>query len=67
MNHKKTIDWMKLNQLIINPKRFQVIFNSKKKNTSPKGLKLQLNNTEIMPQPSAELVGVTIDSELNFD
>ena len=58
---------MKLNQLIINPKRFQVIFNSKKKNALPKGLKLQLNNTEIMPQLSAELVGVTIDSELNFD
>ena len=26
-----------------------------------------LNNTEITPQPSTELLGVTIDNELKFD
>ena len=29
---QKTIDWLKLNQMIVNPKTCQVIFISKKKN-----------------------------------
>ena len=58
---------MKLNQLIVNPKTFQAMFISKKKNALPRDLKLQINNTEIIPQSSVELLGVTNDNELKFD
>ena len=60
-------DWMKLNQMIVNPENFQDMFNSKKGNTLPRDLNLQINNTEISPQSSVELLGVTIDNELKFN
>ena len=59
---QEIIDWLKLNQIIVNPKKFQAMFISKKKNVLPRNLKLQ-----ITPQPSVELLGVTIDNELKFD
>ena len=34
---------MKLNQIIVNPKKSQAMFISKKKNALPKDLKLQIN------------------------
>ena len=40
---------MKLNQMIVNPENFQDIVNSKKGNTLPRDLNLQINNTEISP------------------
>ena len=43
------------------------MFIFKKKNTLPRNLKLQINNTEITPQPSVELLGVTVNNELKFD
>ena len=45
INDKKQL---KLIQMIVNPKKFQV----------PGNLKLQINNTEITPQPSVELLGI---------
>ena len=60
-------DWMKLNQMIVNPENFQDMFNSKKGNTLPRDLNLQINNTEISPQSSVELPGVAIDNELKFN
>ena len=60
-------DWMKLNQIIVNPENFQDMFNSKKGNALPRNLNLQINNTEISPQSSVELPGVTIDNELKFN
>ena len=53
-------------QLIVNPKKFQVMFISKERNTLPECLKLQIINTEIKPQSLVELLGVTIDNELNL-
>ena len=64
---QEAIDCLKLNQMIFNPKKFQAKFISKKKNALPRNLKLQINNTEITPQPPVELLGVTIDNELKFD
>ena len=46
---QETIDWLKLNQIIVNPEKFQAMFISKKKNALPRNLKLQINNTEITP------------------
>ena len=53
--------------MIVNPKKFQVMFISKKKDALPRNVKPQINNTEITSQPSVELLGVTIDIELKFD
>ena len=53
--------------MIVNAKKFQVMFISKKKNVLPKNLELQINNAEITPQPLVELLGVTTDNELKFD
>ena len=47
---QKTIDLMKLNQMIVNPKKCQAMFISKKRNTLPGSFKLQINNSEIAPQ-----------------
>ena len=47
---QKTIDWLKLNQMIVNSKKFQAMFISKKKNALLRSLKFQINNTEITPQ-----------------
>ena len=44
---QETIDWLKLNQIIVNPEKFQAMFISKKKNALPRNLKLQISNTEI--------------------
>ena len=35
---QNTGDWMKLNQMIVNPENFQDMFNSKKGNTLPRDL-----------------------------
>ena len=43
------------------------MFIFKRKNSLSRDLKLQINNTEIAPQSSVELLGVTNDNELNFD
>ena len=53
--------------MIVNPKKFQVMFISKKKNALPRNVKPQINNIEITSQPSVKLLGVTIDNELKFD
>ena len=53
--------------MIVNPKKFQVMFISKKKNALLRNVKPQINNTEITSQPSVELLGVTIDNDLKFD
>ena len=64
---QKTIDWMKLSQIIVNPKKFHAVPVSKKENALPRNLKLQINNAELTPQSSVELLGVTIDNELKLD
>ena len=53
--------------MLVNPTKFQTMFISKKKNALPRNLKLQIDNTEIKPQPSVELLGVTIAYQLKFD
>ena len=53
--------------MIVNSKKFQAIFITKKTNALSRNLKLQINNTEITPQLSVELLGVTTDNELKFD
>ena len=37
---QKTIDWIKLNRMVVDPKKFQAMFISKKKIALPKDLKL---------------------------
>ena len=53
--------------MMVNPRNFQAMFISEKENVLPRDLKIQMNNTEITPQSSLELLGVTVDNELKFD
>ena len=56
MESRKTTDWLKLSQMIVNTKKFQAMFISKKKNAVPRNLKLQINKTGITPHPLVELL-----------
>ena len=53
--------------MIVSPKKFEAMLISKKKTALLRNLKLQINNTELTPQPSVELPGVTTDNKLKFD
>ena len=61
---QKTINWLKQNQTTVSSKSFQAILISKNRNALPGSLTTQINNTEIAPQSSVDLLGVTISSEL---
>ena len=43
------------------------MFISRKINVSHRGLKLQINNTKMTPQPPVELLGVTNGNEFKLD
>ena len=43
------------------------LFISRKNNALPRNLRRQINNTEIAPEPSIDLLGDTLDNELKFD
>ena len=44
-----------------------LLFISRKNNALPRNLRRQINNTEIAPEPSIDLLGDTLDNELKFD
>lgn len=53
--------------MIVNAKKLQAIFISKKRNALSRTLNLQINNTEITQQSSQELFAFTINNELKYD
>jgi hypothetical protein len=60
------IDWLISNDMMANPEKFKAIFMTKdKKDTSSN--KLRIKGIEIMTENWVTLLGVTIDSKLNFD
>ena len=44
-----------------------LLFISRKNNALPRNLRRQINNTEIAPEPSIDLLGDTLDNKLKFD
>jgi hypothetical protein len=60
------IKWFKENHMIANPDKFKAIIIQKdRKDTS--GIKLNINNTEILSEKEVTLLGIEIDNRLSFD
>ena len=64
---QKAVEWLKLNQMIVNPKKFQVMFIFQKRYTLQARLNVRVNSTEITTQSAVELLGITINNEFKFD
>ena len=61
---KSAIDWFKINDIIVNPDKFQaMILSSDKKD---KKFQLNINNSTISSEDSVTLLGIEIDNKLNF-
>ena len=61
---KFAIDWFKMNEMIVNPDKFQaMILSSENKENK---FKLNINDSIILSENSVSLLGIEIDSKLNF-
>ena len=59
------INWFSLNLMKTNPDKFQAIAIEKK--TKSQNVSLNLSGNKIVCEANVKLLGVTIDSDLNFD
>jgi hypothetical protein len=59
------INWFSLNLMKANPDKFQAIAIGKK--AKNQNLSFNLNGNKIVCEDNVKLLGVTIDSDLNFD
>ena len=53
--------------MIVNPKNFQAMIISKRKNTILENLTISINDVDIKPDNSVELLEVTLDKKLYFE
>ena len=62
---ENAINWFKVNDMIVNPDKFQmmIIGGNKKMDT----VKIKINDVEIKSESSVTLLGVEVDKELNFN
>ena len=51
-----TLNWLKANHMIVNPKKFQAMLVSKRKNTIPNDLTISINDVDIKPNNSVKLL-----------
>lgn len=61
---ESVVDWFKCNGMQANPEKFQLIISHRNKNET---VELHVCNTVIKSTNSVKLLGITIDSKLNFD
>ena len=62
----KATEWFKVNNMIVNPDKFQSIITDRKGQTN-NPTKLTIDGSEISSENSVTLLGLEIDSKLNFD
>ena len=60
------VKWFRENKMIVNSDKFQAMF-LEKRNENSNFCNLQIDNNEIETTNSVKLLGITIDSKLNFD
>ena len=60
------IKWFKNNKMIVNPGKFQAIILDKKKNNHTQEI-IKIGKNDVKVKSSVKLLGVQIDSELNFN
>ena len=63
---KEAIDWLELNKMIANPKKFKaIVLNRNRSDTS--NISLKINNKEIKTSPWVRLVDIKLDNRLSFE
>ena len=62
---KKAIDWLQMNQMIADPEKFKAIVLKQLNVNEALNINLQINDIRITT--SLDLLGITLDSKLNFD
>ena len=66
IEESQTINWLKTNHMIVNPKKFQAMLVSKRKNIIPEDLTICISDIDIKLKNSVKLLGITLDNKLNF-
>ena len=59
------VDWFNQNKMIVNPEKFQAMLLQKRKENNQSCLKI--NNQTVKTTNCVKLLGINIDSEVNFD
>ena len=62
-----TTNWLKVNRMIANPKKFRSMLVSKRKNTVREDLTIFIIDLDIKSKNSVKLLGITLDSKLKFE
>ena len=60
------MNWLKQNNMLVNPKKFQVLFLSRKKELITSDMILGINSNSIISSNWVKLLGLNIDSRLNL-
>ena len=64
---RSTINWIKANHMIVNPKKLRAMLLSKRKNTITGDLTISINDADIKPNNSVKLIVITLNNKLNFE
>ena len=64
LDHSITLSWFENNHMSANPDKFQAIVLGMK---NPETLHFQLVNITIKPEDKVKLLGINLDSKLNFN
>ena len=59
------INWFKINNMIVNPDKFQSMIISS--NTEQSNTPVEINGVSLTPKSSVKLLGIEIDNKLNFE
>ena len=60
------MNWLKQNDMLVNPKKFQVLSLSRKKELITSDMILGINSNSIISSNWVKLLGLKIDSRLNL-
>ena len=61
------INWLKQNNMLVNPKKIQVLFLSRKKELIRSDMSLNINSNSMICSNWVNLLGIKIDNSLNFE
>ena len=63
----EAINWLKQNNMLVNPKKFKVLFLSRKKELITSDMSLNINSNKIISSNWVKLLRIKIESRLNFE
>ena len=62
----EAINWLKQMNMLVNPKKFQILFLLRKKELITSDMSLNINSNNRISSNWVKLLGIKIDSRLNF-